>query len=131
MRGFFRGHTGTLLREGPGNACYFAGYEMFCRALTPKGQDRSELAPWRRMTAGALGGIAYWTSFFPADVVKSRMQTDAAGGQRAGFFATWRSIVAAQGVRGLYNGLGVTLVRAVPANACIFYCYEMTLRALS
>jgi hypothetical protein len=23
MRGFFRGHLGTLVREGPGNACYF------------------------------------------------------------------------------------------------------------
>jgi hypothetical protein len=25
LGGFFRGHSGTLLREGPGNACYFAG----------------------------------------------------------------------------------------------------------
>jgi hypothetical protein len=131
LRGFYRGHTGTLFREGPGNACYFAGYEVFCRALTPEGQSRSELSPWRLMLAGALGGVAYWTSFFPADVIKSRMQTEAAdGGQRLGFAQTFRSIYSAQGVRGLYSGLGVTLVRAMPANACIFYCYETTVRLL-
>jgi hypothetical protein len=72
-----------------------------------------------------------WICFSSADVVKSRMQTDSSSGARAGFLSTFRSIYSSQGIRGLYSGLGVTLIRAVPANACIFYCYEMTLRALT
>ena len=29
------------------------------------------------LTAGGLGGMAYWVVIFPVDVVKSAMQTDA------------------------------------------------------
>ena len=29
------------------------------------------------VTAGGLGGMAYWLAIFPVDVVKSAMQTDA------------------------------------------------------
>ena len=49
---------------------YFHQYEIFCRALTPEGSSRADLSPWRLMLAGSLGGIAYWTSFFPGALKK-------------------------------------------------------------
>ncbi len=132
MRGFYRGHSSSVLREAPGNACYFAVYEFACRALSHDDQPRAELSPARLMLAGSISGMAYWSAFFPADVVQSRMQTDAASasGYRRGFASTMRHIYRAQGWRGLYSGFGITLLRAVPANACVFYCYESTVRLL-
>jgi ornithine carrier protein len=56
------------------------------------------------------------------------MQTESGAG--AGFLQTLRNIYSAQGLRGLYSGIGITLIRAVPANACIFYCYETTTRLI-
>ena len=56
------------------------------------------------------------------------MQTESGTG--AGFLQTLRNIYSAQGLRGLYSGIGITLIRAVPANACIFYCYETTTRLI-
>jgi len=47
-------------------------------------------------------------------------------------YANWRahdvlrSVYREEGVRGLYKGLTVTLVRAAPAHALIFFSYEYT-----
>jgi ornithine carrier protein len=38
----------------------------------------------------------------------------------------WR----AEGVRGFYRGLGVTVLRAIPANATIFAAFELASRLL-
>ena len=43
-----------------------------------------------------------------------------------GFWQTTRSIIAKPGgILNLYNGLGITMVRCIPANALIFYTYEL------
>jgi hypothetical protein len=63
------------MREIPGNAAWFGAYETFCRLMTPEGKKRSDLHPAYVAAAGAMGGASYWTAFYPADVVKSNMQT--------------------------------------------------------
>jgi len=47
------------------------------------------------------------------------------------FFNTARFIWRTKGIKGFYVGLGVTLFRAVPANATIFCTYELVARFLS
>ena len=55
-------------------------------------------------------GMAYWSAFYPADTVKTEMQTrDAGSGASKSFFSTFRDIYRTSGVRGLYRGLTPTV----------------------
>eukprot|EP00053_Salpingoeca_punica_P011955 m.106680 g.106680 ORF g.106680 m.106680 type:complete len:299 (-) comp15819_c1_seq2:1038-1934(-) len=124
-RGLFRGVTATLAREVPGNAAWFGVYENLCRKMTPVGGTRADLKPHQQMLAGGLSGMAYWTAFYPADTVKSQMQTNP---QMAGksFLTILNKIYTEQGFRALYKGWGITVSRALPSNAVLFFVYEVT-----
>jgi len=77
---------------------------------------------------GAIAGAAFWVAGMPFDVIKSRMQTTQ---KSIGLVATFQQAVRqGQGIRGLYAGLPVTLLRAVPMNAAVFLTYEAALEAL-
>jgi len=82
-----------------------------------------------RTTTGALAGVSYWTAFYPADTVKSYMQTNPQL-LRKGFLTTLKDIYRQEGIRGLYRGWGITAVRAAPAHALIFATYEYTIKLL-
>lgn len=75
------------------------------------------------MTAGAVGGAALWTSIFPADVIKSRVQIQ---GISDSMFRVGIDIVKKEGVLALYNGLTPTICRTIPATAVLFLVYEYT-----
>ncbi len=64
------------MREIPGNFAWFGTYESMISFMTPKGSSRHDLPIPAHMVAGAAAGISYWTAFFPADVIKSKIQTD-------------------------------------------------------
>jgi len=134
LRALYTGHTATMLREIPGGAAYFGMYEVFVKAFTPVGKTKDDVHPLLLACAGSCGGVAYWTIFFPADTVKSKMQTDSQSQgvvkKSSSFSSTFSSTFRKEGPKGLYAGLGVTLLRAVPSNFCIFFCYELTMRFL-
>ena len=73
--------------------------------------------------------MGYWTAFYPADTVKSLIQTNP-GHHGKGFLETFTAVYQTQGVRGLYRGWGITAARAAPAHAAIFAVYEYTLKLL-
>jgi Mitochondrial carrier protein len=125
-----RGHTATMIRETIGGAFYFGMYETACSAMTPVGKTREDLHSLKIMTAGALGGISYWTATFPADTIKSTMQSDVSGKGSRSFVTAMRTAIARYGIRGLYSGWGVTVVRAIPSNGTIFLVYETVSRML-
>lgn len=125
----YRGHAATLLREIPGTACWFAAYETFLRGITPKGAMRDSLHPAYIISAGACGGMSYWAIMYPADTIKSAMQT-ASQNARLSFSATAHAIYKAGGTRALYAGATPTLLRAAPSNAALFYVYESSLMYL-
>jgi len=126
---FFRGHSTTLFRETFGGAAYFGVYETFVRALMGSG-DRKDVAPWKLAVAGACGGAAYWLTIFPADTIKSRIQAMQSPHGRTSVLQVMRQMRAAEGLRGFYAGLSITLCRALPSNACILGTYELVMRAL-
>jgi len=129
----FKGHTGTMVRETFGNMAWFGVYEGLCKILTPIGKRREELGLWAKATAGAAAGVVFWAVPFPADVVKSCMQTmtTETNNKSPGFFQVFGHIMRTQGVRALYKGFGVTALRAAPCNGAIFVCYETVLQYLN
>ena len=119
MHGLYRGHTSMLARECPGNVAWFGGYEIGCWALTPKDGRRSDLPPWAVCMSGALAGMLYWGVPFPADVVKSKIQTGTHGlpaGVEPTIARVFQHTLQEEGVRGLYRGCGITVTRAAPGN---------------
>ena len=159
LLGFWHGQLGTLIRETGGSAAWFGVYEgvsSFFRKRNrrrytfptafdsqPSPQSRS-LPIWQQMVAGACAGVSYILGFFPADTIKSRMQTETSAvqssittttvavadsknngaGKRTTFWASGVSLWRQQGVRGLYRGCGITVARAAPSSAFIFAIYE-------
>jgi hypothetical protein len=71
----YRGHFATLLREVPGTGSWFTTYELCIRSMMRPGQSRKEVHPSTIIAAGALGGMASWFIMYPADTIKSAMQT--------------------------------------------------------
>ena len=48
----------------------------------------------------------------------------------SGSMDSFRKILAADGVKGLYKGFGPAMARNVPANTACFLAYEMSMSAL-
>ena len=132
VRGLWLGHTGTLIRETGGGAAWFSAKEGVASMLLARRglSDKRELRPWESAVAGACAGVAYNVALFPADTVKSAMQTEAelrgprADGGRATFFGTAREMWRKGGLKGLYAGCGITVARAIPSSALIFIIYD-------
>ena len=123
IRALFAGHTATLARETPGNAAWFGSYHASKQLLKSPEEKIDALPLWKLMLAGGTGGVFYWTAFFPADVVKTRMQVDQTF-CKLGLLRGLKQQYKERGVRGLYAGWTITAVRAFPANAIIFSVYE-------
>ena len=134
--GFWHGQLGTLIRETGGSAAWFGSYEgvsaLFRKYNAPStfttssSKNQAVLPTWQQMVAGAAAGMSYNFMFFPADTIKSRMQTEEVvgiGGRRT-FWASGTALWRQQGLRGLYRGCGITVARAAPSSAFIFAIYE-------
>ncbi|KAF8067661.1 mitochondrial carrier [Lyophyllum atratum] len=147
LRGLWLGHTGTLIRETGGTAAWFSTKEFVARLLVARRQKTSDrplpltpsgavqLHPWESALSGACAGASFNLALFPADTVKSAMQTEeelrptkaVVGGKpipKATFFGTAKAMYKAQGIRGLYAGCGITVARSIPSSAIIFLIYD-------
>ena len=123
--GFWRGQMGTFLRETGGSAAWFGTYE-YVSSFLKRYRGTSNVPAQDLMLAGASAGMAYNLVLFPADSVKSRMQTDAiadVSGAR-GFWDVGKEMWKYGGVRAFYRGCLITVLRAAPASAVIFWTYE-------
>ncbi|KAI9034557.1 amino acid transporter arg-13 [Hyaloraphidium curvatum] len=132
LRGMYRGQTGTLIREAGGGVAWFGVYELVVAWMMARDRvsSKDDLSPVQIMVAGALAGMAFNGSVFPADTIKSKMQTDdlLGNGSKHGFWSTGRQIWRGEGIRGFYKGLGITLFRSMPASGGIFLTYELLRR---
>jgi len=140
LRGLWLGQTGTLLRETGGAAAWFGANEAVSRFMLrrrakklgrePSEMSKKDLKSWESVVAGACAGVSYNTVLYPADSVKSAIQTEeelrprGSTAPRPTFVGTFRAIYAAQGIRGLYAGLGITVARSAPSSGMIFLIYD-------
>ncbi|KAJ2611241.1 mitochondrial ornithine carrier protein [Coemansia sp. RSA 1365] len=143
IAGLYKGILPTIARESLGVACWFGTYELICQQLlkiqnaadSSVRHDKENLGPGSIILAGGFAGISYNFSSYPIDVVKSFIQTDdvrasekSSTGKRLSIVDTVRKIYARGGIRAFYRGLGITLLRAFPANAGMFMTYEYLAR---
>lgn len=138
LRGFWHGQLGTLIRETGGGAAWFGAKEtvtsMFYGLQTRTAATRAEIESimaqplplWQQALAGASAGVSYNFLFFPADTIKSRMQTMPVGGlaEKRTFWNEGVALWQQHGLRGMYRGCGITCLRAAPSSAFIFMVYD-------
>ena len=145
LRGLWLGHTGTFIRETGGTAAWFGTKEYVASLLLARRSHHrhstdSQLRPWESAFSGACAGAAFNLALFPADTVKSTMQTEeelrpkstttvrgvdsSSIPRKATFGGTFMALYRAQGIRGLYAGCGITVARSIPSSAIIFLIYD-------
>jgi len=129
VRGIYKGFFATVLRESPGSSLWFVSYELSNKIMLKPGQSKEDLPLWKLTASGSISGVLYWLAFFPADVIKSQLQTESAGREK--FWSVFSKIRKTDGLPGLYRGLSVTLIRAVPSNGFLFLAYEVCKRLLN
>ena len=143
VRGLWLGHTGTFIRETGGTAAWFGTKEYIASLLLARRSRNStdtQLRPWESAFSGACAGAAFNLALFPADTVKSTIQTEeelrpklmttvqgldsSSIPRKATFGGTFMALYRAQGIRGLYAGCGITVARSIPSSAIIFLIYD-------
>lgn len=127
-KGLARGVTGTLAREIPGNAIFFTAYEAL-RTASPRTESPVHEF-FSSILCGGTAGVLMWSSVFPIDLAKSRVQTAIPGTSLYNFGLLQHARRALQigGTRALYAGFSTTVVRAFPANAAQWLVWEMAMR---
>ena len=145
LRGLWLGQTGTFIRETGGTAAWFTTKEYIASLLLARrshytSSTDAQLRPWESAFSGACAGAAFNLALFPADTVKSAMQTEeelrpksttvrgvdhgTSTPRKATFGGTFMALYRAQGIRGLYAGCGITVARSIPSSAIIFLIYD-------
>ncbi|KAJ1917764.1 Mitochondrial carrier protein ymc2 [Mycoemilia scoparia] len=133
ISGIYKGQIPTLIREFNAYGVYFLVYESLVKnAMERKGIARDQLSSVQVMQYGAAAGMAIWLTTYPADIVKSKIQTDGFGsaGKYKGTLDCVRQIMAKDGVKGFFRGITPCLLRAAPANAATFLGFELAMRVL-
>ncbi|CAD2212661.1 solute carrier family 25 (mitochondrial carnitine/acylcarnitine transporter), member 20/29 [Angomonas deanei] len=123
VKGLYKGGAATLLREVPGTIAWCGTYDRLKVYMTPRGESSSDLPVWKRMWAGGLAGIAFWTVMFPSDVIKTRIQVDPVY-SNYGITKALMEQYKESGMRGLYRGWTMTALRSFPSNAVIFLVFD-------
>lgn len=127
----FQGYTSVQARNIPAFATYFYCFELAKQTLTPKGETPTLAATF---LSGGWAGFGFWGIFYPFDVVKTRMQTDASNPAERRYKNTIHcvtEIAKTEGAGTFYKGYTPAVIRAVLVNACIFYAVEAAKRALN
>ena len=131
LAGFWRGQLGTFLRETGGTAAWFGSYEamsLFFKkrlaAQTHTPESDGHIPVHQQMAAGAIAGMSYNFIFYPADTIKSKIQTGELTHVRPTFMSVGRALWRTHGLKGLYRGCGITVMRSAPSSALIFTIVE-------
>lgn len=135
-RGFFRGLPVTIGQIAPYMGLFFSTYEAFrpLAAQLPLPFGSSDAV------AGIMASTVSKTGVFPLDLLRRRMQVQGpfrkqfADGNvpeyERGVWRVAKTVVAQEGWRGLYKGLGISLVKAAPASAVTMWTYEHALKMI-
>ncbi|KAI3406145.2 ORT1 [Candida oxycetoniae] len=139
ISGLWKGLESTMIREVFGTAIWFGTYEYinthFKSTTSPTIIKNDNI---QSLFSGAMAGITFNFCIFPIDTIKSNIQThDILNNTKdkhltTGFWQETRKLLSKKGgVLNLYNGLGITMIRCIPANALLFYTYELLKREFS
>ncbi|EKG11895.1 Mitochondrial carrier protein [Macrophomina phaseolina MS6] len=130
-QGFFRGLAAAIAQIVPYMGLFFLSYETLkpVSAALPFGSGDA--------AAGMIASAVSKTAVFPLDTVRKRLQVQGPTRARyvhrnipeyAGVLETVKAILRREGMRGLYRGLTVSLLKAAPTSAVTMWTYERVMK---
>ncbi|CAI5739246.1 unnamed protein product [Peronospora destructor] len=121
IKGLFRGYSALLLRDVPFSFFFFGSYQAFTSTVTKMlgKESKNDLNVLAILASGGLAGAFSWGIMFPADVLKSRMQT-ASSTDPLSLRGAFRAVYSEFGIHGFYRGWSAAVLRAFPANGSLF-----------
>ena len=138
-RGFFRGLGAANVQIVPYMGLFFAAYEALKPALAASGLPL-EWAGASDGAAGLIASVVSKTAVYPLDTVRKRLQVQGPSRSRyvhrnipeytTGVLGTAKAILMREGVRGMYRGLTVALLKAAPASAVTMWTFERVMAAM-
>uniref|UniRef100_K3X550 Mitochondrial carrier protein n=1 Tax=Globisporangium ultimum (strain ATCC 200006 / CBS 805.95 / DAOM BR144) TaxID=431595 RepID=K3X550_GLOUD len=118
VRGLYRGLPPTLVGVLPEKAIKLAVNEQLREYFA---DETGKLTLGKQVLAGAGAGLAQVIATNPTEIVKIRLQTQAALPPAERLTAA--QVVQSLGIRGLYKGAGVCLMRDIPYAVIFFPMY--------
>lgn len=108
-----RGLTLTVLRETPAVAIYLTSYEW----LTGEKKGNKAAIP-QLIVAGGVAGCLSWIFTYPIDTIKTKFQ------QNDSYKSSFKCAIdcfKAEGYKGFWRGLNVTLIRFCTINDVLLF----------
>jgi solute carrier family 25 protein 33/36 len=129
FRGFFKGLTASYVGCFEG-AIQWIAYERLKAVMTVRnsGNEKDKkLSPSDFFGAAAASKFLAICATYPHEVVRTRLREQSSNGafKYTGFMATLKTIAKEEGVRGLYGGMPIHLLRSVPNAAIMFLTFEV------
>jgi len=132
VKGFYHGLVPSLAAVVPYLGLDFAIYESLKTQL-PR-DEYGQCSRVHLLCCGGMAGLVGQSIAFPLDVVRRRMQVYGWSGSgvdpaqysylQGTFMDALRIIYKEEGIRGLYRGCGVNIIKVVPAVSVAFVLYE-------
>ncbi|TXT09606.1 uncharacterized protein COLE_03540 [Cutaneotrichosporon oleaginosum] len=125
--GLYKGAAACLWRDIPFSMIYFTAYAHLKKDFFGEGKRGKVLSFGELLLAAGISGMpaAYLTT--PADVVKTRLQTQARAGQTVykGVIDGFVTIAREEGARALFKGGLARVIRSSPQFGVTLACYEL------
>jgi len=131
--GFFQGLTAANAQIIPYMGLFFTLYEAFKPIL----HNASLPLSWMGSadgTSGVMASVIAKTAVYPLDTVRKRLQVQGPNRSRYvhrnipeytdGVVGTIKKILKREGIRGMYRGLTVALLKAAPTSAITVWTFE-------
>ena len=152
IRNFYTGFGFHFFCDSIGRGVYMYSYELLKRQLAhaklynksatneqlQQSKNRistANLSIPERMICAASSGMICWAFIFPADVIRSKLYAKSLNTQvqptTIDGIHLARQMVKEQGIKSLYRGMGVTVLRAGPVAAAVLPVYDSVLEWLS
>eukprot|EP00281_Chroomonas_sp_CCMP1168_P035838 CAMPEP_0206238540 /NCGR_PEP_ID=MMETSP0047_2-20121206/14874_1 /ASSEMBLY_ACC=CAM_ASM_000192 /TAXON_ID=195065 /ORGANISM="Chroomonas mesostigmatica_cf, Strain CCMP1168" /LENGTH=305 /DNA_ID=CAMNT_0053663091 /DNA_START=27 /DNA_END=944 /DNA_ORIENTATION=+ len=105
IRGMYQGTVSTFMRDVPFSIVYFSLYGVIRRKIA---DENGKISSTGALGASTAAGIVAASSSTPLDVIKTRLQAKTAPGiaPYKGWLPTVNRIVAEEGVKALFKGVG-------------------------
>ncbi|PSK46411.1 hypothetical protein B9Z65_5379 [Elsinoe australis] len=127
MPALYRGILPTVAGVAPYVGMNFMVYESVRTYFTPKGEKNP--SAFGKLGAGAISGAVAQTCTYPFDVLRRRFQINTMSGIGYKYKGIWdaiKTIVAQEGLKGLYKGIAPNLLKVAPSMAANWLAFEMT-----
>jgi len=125
--GLYRGIIPTVAGVAPYVGLNFMVYESVRKYFTDPGEKNPTW--YNKLAAGAISGAVAQTCTYPFDVLRRRFQINAMNGMGYQYKSIWdavRTIVAQEGIMGLYKGIMPNLLKVAPSMASSWLSFEVT-----